>query len=440
MQAQSAADSLNFLVNMFTGVELYEFLIGVYSDVYSYLLGQATSIAKLAENQLAFERQEAPQLIIQGDYWTAPTDQAVDPTAPAPDRLGLTGSARLLADLTRLDQHAFLTNQRKLQLSKTLSLATVHSIEFAQFRESGVLPFQTTLEMFDREYPGHYLLLIRRVKVTVLALVPPTQGIRATLSASGVSSAVVGGDLFQTVKIRRTPETTAFTGTQNATGLSDLDPVTPPDMLLPFEGMGVATSWEFRMPRAANLLDFASIADVLITIEYSALDSFEYRQQVLQDLDTRIFLDRPFSFRTGLADPWYDLHNPDQTSTPMTVRFTTTKTDFPSNLNRLRIEHVTLAYTPGDGADVSYPLTQLRLQPAQEDGTVGGAATPVNGVISTRAGNGGPWTSMQGKNPVGQWELALPNLQTVKDAFATEAIADIVLVITYSALTPDWPA
>jgi len=54
------------------------------------------------------------------------------------DRRGLTGSARLLQDLYRLDQYAFDTNRRKLHLSKTISLALTAPTEFQRFREAGV--------------------------------------------------------------------------------------------------------------------------------------------------------------------------------------------------------------------------------------------------------------------------------------------------------------
>jgi Tc toxin complex TcA C-terminal TcB-binding domain len=107
----------------------------------------------------------------------------------------------------------------------------------------------------------------------------------------------------------------------NSTGVFELDP--QPDMLLPFEGSGVEMSWEFNMPKAANRFDYSTIADVLIMLEYNAFYSSDYRQQVIQSLRSTVNADRPFSFRSQFADQWYDLHNPEQTSTPMTVRFTT---------------------------------------------------------------------------------------------------------------------
>jgi hypothetical protein len=61
----------------------------------------------------------------------------------------------------------------------------------------------------------------------------------------------------------------------NSTGLFELEPQA--DMLRPFEGSGVDTIWEFQMPRAANQFDYQTIADVLLTTEYTALNSFHYR-------------------------------------------------------------------------------------------------------------------------------------------------------------------
>ena len=68
-------------------------------------------------------------------------------------------------------------------------------------------------------------------------------------------------------------------------------------MLLPFEGMGVAANWAFSMPRAANSLDYSTVADVLVTIEYTALHSDAHRERVIGSLNRTVEGERPFSFR-----------------------------------------------------------------------------------------------------------------------------------------------
>jgi Tc toxin complex TcA C-terminal TcB-binding domain len=229
----------------------------------------------------------------------------------------------------------------------------------------------------------------------------------------------------------------ALTAPINATGLFELDQQS--EMLFPFEGLGVDTSWEFRMPRPANLLDYGAISDVLVTIDYAALDSFEYHELVAQQLSAVTSADRPFSFRHELADQWYDLHNPDQTSTPMTVRWTTTRKDFPPNLDRLTIRHVALYFSRGDDLRFEIPVSALRFNSAGRPGTVGGGATSIDGLISTRRGNAGSWMPMIGRTPEGEWELSLPDAHEIKARFTNGDIDEMLFVITYSGRTPEWP-
>jgi len=232
MKADQAKDVLDFLTTKFTNEELYDWMSGVLQKVYSFFLQQATAMAQLAQAQIGFERQETPPRYIQDDYWQPPAarDGAAGAES-APDRRGLTGSARLLQDIFQLDQYAFETNRRKQQLTKTISLVQLDPIAFQRFLGTGVLPFATTIDMFDRDYPGHYLRLIKRVRLTMVALIPPNQGIRATLTSSGLSRVVTGKDVFQTAVIRREPESVALSAPVNATGLFDLQ--ADGDVLLP---------------------------------------------------------------------------------------------------------------------------------------------------------------------------------------------------------------
>jgi hypothetical protein len=221
-------------------------------------------------------------------------------------------------------------------------------------------------------------------------------------------------------------------------------------MLLPMEGTGVDTQWEFRMLKSSNQFDYTTIADVLLAIEYTALNSFDYYQQVIQSpaLNRPLSADRPYSFRQEFADAWYDLHNPEQTDDPMFVSFETRRDDFPPNLSNLTIQQV-LCYiasttdNPIDLADIDLRFTGL------DGGTVGGVASTNESVVSTRRGNAGPWTSMIGKAPFGRWTMRLPaHDQAVRELFSEsksnaskppDRIADILLVITYAGRTPEWP-
>ena len=46
---------------------------------------------------------------------------------------------------------------------------------------------------------------------------------------------------------------------------------------------------------------------------------------------------------------------------------------------------------------------------------------------------------MQGKSPIGEWTLTLPNIEDMKRRFKDGDVEDILFVITYSGRTPEWP-
>jgi hypothetical protein len=439
-QHEQAQATVDFLANKFTNAELYAWMSGVLGGAYNYFLQQATAMAQLAQHQLGFERQETPPAFIKADYWNV-TDEAASPAgnqSAQPDRQGLTGSVRLLQDITRLDQFAFDTNRRKLQLAETFSLARLFPLEFQQFRESGRLPFATPMSLFDRGFPGHYLRLIKRVRMSIVALIPPVQGVRATLITSGISRVVTGGDVFQSILVRRDPELIAFTSPSNATGLIELEPET--GMLLPFESMGVDTNWELQLPKAANPFDYRSVSDVLFTVEYTALQDFSYRKQVIQQLEDTVSAERVFSLRDNFADQWYALQNPEQESTPLTVNFSLTSRDFPPNVAELRIQQALLAVARAEGRTFEIESAQLMLTPQGQTVPVGGAVNgSTDGLISTRRGNASAWVPLIGKSPLGTWELTLPNTEVMRNRFKNEEIDDLLLVLTYEGRTPAWP-
>ena len=175
-------------------------------------------------------------------------------------------------------------------------------LEFQQFRETGVLIFNTSQSLIDRQLPGYYLCLVQQVSVSVVALIPPTYGIRATLTSAGISRVVVGGDTFQTVTIRNLPERMALTSATTTSGPITLEPDSQ-SLLNPFEGSGVDTSWELRVPKAANPFDYDSMATVLFTVSMTALHSFDYEREVIQRLDRKVSFDRAFDFRQVFPIP-----------------------------------------------------------------------------------------------------------------------------------------
>jgi hypothetical protein len=174
---------------------------------------------------------------------------------------------------------------------------------------------------------------------------------------------------------------------------------------------------------------------VLLTVEYSALYSSDFQRQLQQTLDPTVSAEMPYGFRNQFADQWYDLHNPDQSPTPMTVQFRTVAEDFPPNLIDLRIQQVALYFSRANGQDFEVFVSSLRFREQGAAGYVGGASTTVDGLISTRRGNGSSWNAMLGRKPFGDWTLELEDTEVMRDRFANDDIQDILFVVTYSGLT-----
>ena len=78
---------------------------------------------------------------------------------------------------------------------------------------------------------------------------------------------MIGGNSFQTVTLRRDPETIAVTAPIGSSGVFEMD--TQSDMYLPFEGHGVDGMWEFqsapglesyRFPDAIECADYLRLS------------------------------------------------------------------------------------------------------------------------------------------------------------------------------------
>jgi hypothetical protein len=96
-----------------------------------------------------------------------------------------------------------------------------------------------------------------------------------------------------------------------------------------------------------------------------------------------------------------------------------------------------------NGSSAELPVSHLHYKEHGASTPLGGGATSIDGLISTRQGNGSAWAAMIGKSPIGEWQLALPDTDAVRARFkgdGTDRVEDMVLVITYSGRTPEWPA
>jgi hypothetical protein len=113
---------------------------------------------------------------------------------------------------------------------------------------------------------------------------------------------------------------------------------------------------------------------------------------------------------------------------------------------------VLLYFVRADGMNEEIDVTHLTFTAPGAPDAVGGKATTIDGVISTRRPNGSPWRPLRDpgpgptpRTPAGVWELSLrtdnPDRdQQIQSWFKNDKIEDILLIISCSGHTPAWPA
>jgi hypothetical protein len=212
-------------------------------------------------------------------------------------------------------------------------------------------------------------------------------------------------------------------------------------MLLPFEGMGVETVWRLEVPKAANSFDYRSVADVLLTIEYTALEDPGYRHAVIRPLARGYSADRLVSLQAEFPDAWYDLNNPDTVEDParrMAAVLAPTREDFPPNVADLSLGQLTLF--------ASGPTPRPRSSPSSRRGTPWTGRRPTRARSRRSAASSAPaapagrpgWPSSAATPPApGSCSWRTP--PRVRSLLQDGSIRDLVLALTVTGTTPSWP-
>lgn len=150
------------------------------------------------------------------------------------------------------------------------------------------------------------------------------------------------------------------------------------------EGGGLDTRWTLRLPRAANPFDLGTVADVLMTVEYTALSDANLRLQTIAALPPTTEVTIPLSIRSRYPDQWYQLHNRRDATPPFRITLNVPKAYLPAHLTGVQLSQVALLLAHEAGA-LPAPVTVDLLGRPTGSGVVGtGAVVAVNGLASSR--------------------------------------------------------
>lgn len=271
-----------FLKNKFTRAQLYQWMVGKLSALYFQTYQVAYNVAIQAEKAWQFERCNQ-QSFIHPTYW---------------DDLyhGLIAGEALQLDLQRMEKTYMDQDERKLEMVKIISLAQLDPQAFQNLKTTGVCTFDIAEKDFDYDFPGHYCRQIKSISISFPALLGPYQNVHATLTQTGNKTLLqpdANGVKYLLGKSETQPDGSilrvdmranqqvALTQGLNDDGLFVINFDDP--RYLPFEGTGAVSSWRLNMPKAYNAVDFESITDVIVTLQYTAFSGDESFQTIVEE-------------------------------------------------------------------------------------------------------------------------------------------------------------
>ncbi|KAG9054670.1 putative Insecticidal toxin complex protein TccB2 [Serendipita sp. 407] len=282
IQAEKAANS--FMKSKYTNKELYDWMVGQISSTYFTAYNLAYDVAKRAERSFMHELADTTgDSLIGYGYWDSL-------------KSGLLAAESLLQDIKKMEAAYMDRNKREFELSKNISLAELDPFALISLRATGQCLVQIPEEIYDMEYPGHYLRRIKNVSVSIPCVVGPQVSVSASLSLTSnryrkntsllsgstnpyAESSLNGDDRF-TYNVG-TIQSVALSTAVNDSGLFELN--FRDERYLPFEGTGAIGSWKLQLPTVVHRFDYNTITDVIFHIRYTSRDGGSmFRQAVEQ--------------------------------------------------------------------------------------------------------------------------------------------------------------
>jgi len=259
-----------FLRRRFTNQDLYGWMTGRISGIYWQAYRVALDLAVNAQSAYSYELDRNDIFVTRG-YWDS-------------TRKGLLAGEGLTLALNQMEASYLGNNSRRLEIEKVISLRQSFSLEFDAFRGkdgvdgngksvftpgTGQLVFKLEKKLFDDDFDGHCCRKIKSVSVTIPAVVGPYQTLNATLTQTSNTVSLKGGG--ERNDFRANQKVAICRGVEDS-GMFTLD--FRDERYLPFEGTGAVSTWTLSLLPGNNAkLDYRTISDVILRLQYTALDA-----------------------------------------------------------------------------------------------------------------------------------------------------------------------
>lgn len=257
----------DFYRNKFSKVGLYTWMSTQLHRLHRMAFNTAWSMARMAEKALHFERPDLRDTVtLNAKSWNA-------------ENAGILSGESLLLDLQRLEMRYLETNYREFEIEQAFSLALFRPDKLLDLQTYGECEFNIPEFFFDLHYPGHYRRRIKAVRLTIPCVVGPYNNVGATLTLtrSELRDQPKIDDQLKSIPLRYALNI-ATSSAQNDAGIFEFS--FRDERYMPFEGMGAISTWKLTLPRKIRSFDYKTISDVILRINYTALEDSNLRDQI----------------------------------------------------------------------------------------------------------------------------------------------------------------
>jgi hypothetical protein len=170
-------------------------------------------------------------------------------------------------------------NRREFEMTRHISLRQLDPVALLALKVTGSCEFSVPEWLFSRDAASQYHRRIRTVALSIPSVAGPYTSLNATLSLLRSSirvSPLPGEDGFERqgsedprfIDYFGTVEQVVTSSGTNDSGLHEVN--LRDERPLPFEGAGAIGSWRIDLPKKYRAFDYASIADVVLHMKYTA--------------------------------------------------------------------------------------------------------------------------------------------------------------------------
>ena len=366
---------------------------------------------------------------------------------------------KLQLGLRQLENEYLNSNRRELELSKSISVALLNPLALIELRETGKCHLSLPEELFDLDYQGHYFRRIKSVSLSIPCVAGPYTSVNCSLrllnntyrkntqmnaDPSGMDAYEHdndGGIPLDDDRFRSSNVPVSLMATsngQNDAGLFEFS--FRDERYLPFEGAGVISNWvvELTEPKDLRQFDYATIADVILHLKYTARESSgSLKDEVITHLRNHLEQNdnnaapslRMFNLKQDFPTQWHRFLHPTAPALKNTFELEMSANLFPilDKGKTLNVSHISVFVKPAvASAGASYEVAIN--PPAGIDLLTLEANNQIEGLHSKSVGAA---IEINLNAPPTTWQLTMAISGAVDEVLAENEIEDVFLILGY---------